>query len=87
MEIFRGFRVFEYTLMVKNENPETPEINIKFSKLKTPNGNGYYDWKTAKVQPIYYLSTILALITRKATFELQCLVSWINLSNTLKVMS
>ena len=34
MEIFRGFRVFEYALMVKNENPETPEINVRFSKLK-----------------------------------------------------
>ena len=36
-------------------------------------GNGYHCKKTAKVQPICYLSTILALITRKATFELQCL--------------
>ena len=34
MEIFRGFRVFKYALMTKNENPETPEINIKLSKLK-----------------------------------------------------
>ena len=34
MNIFRGFRVFEYNPMVKNENPETPEINIKLSKLK-----------------------------------------------------
>ena len=34
MKILRGFRVFEYTLMVKNDNPETSEINIKLSKLK-----------------------------------------------------
>ena len=34
MKIFRGFGVFEYALMVKNENPETPEINTKLSKLK-----------------------------------------------------
>ena len=61
--------------MGKNENPEMTS------------GNGYRCWKTAKVQPIYYLSTILALITGKATFELQCLVSWITLSNTLRVMS
>ena len=32
--IFRGFRVFEYALWQKNENPETPEINRKFSKSK-----------------------------------------------------
>ena len=43
MKIFRDFRVFEYALMVKNENPETSEINIELSKLKkTPNGNGYH---------------------------------------------
>ena len=45
-------------------------------KLEMASGNGYHCKKTAKVQPICYLSTIFALITRKATFELQCLVSW-----------
>ena len=49
-------------------------------------GNGYHCKKTAKVQPICYLSTILAFIRRKATFELQCFALWITLSNTLKVM-
>ena len=34
MKIFREFRVFEYALTVKNENPEMLEINIKLSKLK-----------------------------------------------------
>ena len=34
MKIFRGFWVFEYALMVKNENPETLEINIELSKFK-----------------------------------------------------
>ena len=61
--------------MGKNENPEMIS------------GNGYHCQKTAKVQPICYLSTNLALITRKATFELQCLVPWITLSNTLGLMS
>ena len=32
MKIFRGFQVFEYALMVKNEDPKTQEINIKLSK-------------------------------------------------------
>ena len=43
--------------------------------LEMASGNGCHCKKTAKVQPICYLSTILALITRKATFELQCLNS------------
>ena len=34
MKIFRGFGDFEYALMIKNENLETPEINTKLSKLK-----------------------------------------------------
>ena len=34
MDIFRRFRVFVYALMIKNENPETPKINLKLSKLK-----------------------------------------------------
>ena len=61
--------------MGKNENPEMTS------------GSGYHCWETAKMQPICYLSTILALITRKASFELQCLVSWKTLRNTLGVMS
>ena len=38
MKISRGFRVFEYALcMVKNENPEQPEIDRKLSKsIKHP---------------------------------------------------
>ena len=35
MKIFRGFRVFEYVLWQKNENPKMQEINRKLSKLKT----------------------------------------------------
>ena len=34
VKFFRGFRVFEYTLWQKNENPEMPEINKKLSKLE-----------------------------------------------------
>ena len=34
MKIFRGFRVSGYALMLKYENPETPEINIQLSELK-----------------------------------------------------
>ena len=55
MKMFRRFRNFEYGLMIKSENPETPEINIKLCKLKkTPSGNGYCYQKTAKVQPICF---------------------------------
>ena len=50
-------------------------------------GNGYHCKKTAKVESICYLSTTLALITRKATFVLQYVASWITLSNTLRIMS
>ena len=31
-KIFRRFRVFEYAIWQKNENPEMPEINRKLSK-------------------------------------------------------
>ena len=34
MNIFPGFWVFEYALRQKNENPDMPEINRKFSKSK-----------------------------------------------------
>ena len=34
MKNFPRFQVFEYALMVKNENPETWENNKKLSKLK-----------------------------------------------------
>ena len=33
-KIFRGFRVFEYALWNKNENPEMSEINRKLSRSK-----------------------------------------------------
>ena len=56
--------------MVKNENPGTPEIDRKLSKsVKHPVLTVYRYYKTAKKQPIYYLSTILALITGKAIFK------------------
>ena len=40
MNIFHGFRVFEYALWQKNKNPETPEINRKLSKSKAHCVNG-----------------------------------------------
>ena len=56
--------------MEKNENPETSEINRKLSKAKKyPVLTVYRYKKAAKKQSIYYLSTILALITRTDTFK------------------
>ena len=77
--------------MAKNENPETPEFNRKVSKSKNhPVLTIYCCQKTAKKQSICYLSTILALITRKATFKMivnNSKYSLITLSNTLRVVS
>ena len=70
MKIFCGFQIFEYALMAKNENPETPAVDRKLSKsMKHPVLTVYHFSKTAKKQLIYYLSTILALITKKVTFK------------------
>ena len=39
MKFFRGFTVFEYS-MVKKENPEMPEIDRKFRNKKVRSVNG-----------------------------------------------
>ena len=78
-EIFRGFRA-------KNKNLEMPEINRKLSKSKEhPVLTVYHYQKTAKKQSLCYLSTILALITKKLPSSLNGKFSLITLSNTLKV--
>ena len=52
--------------MATNENPEMPEINRKLSKSeKHPVLTYYRYYKTGKKQSLCYLSTILALITKK----------------------
>ena len=57
--------------MAKKENPEMLKINRKFSKSKKhPVLTTYRYKKTAEKQSIYYLSTILALTTRKTTSNL-----------------
>ena len=48
IKIFRGFRVFEYCSMAKNENQEMPEIHRELSKLKTPIANGWHYRKLLK---------------------------------------
>ena len=61
LKIVRGFRVLEYTLWQKNENPEMPEIDWKLPKsIKYSVLMVYRYQKTAKKQSIYYLRTILA---------------------------
>ena len=71
--------------MVKNENPEMPEINRKLSKSKKhPLLTIYRYWKTAKKQSLCYLSTILTLITKKLPSSLNGKFSLITLSNILK---
>ena len=54
----------------KKRKPETREIDRNLSKsIKHPVLMVYRHLKTAKKQSIYYLRTILALITRKAIFK------------------
>ena len=55
--------------MAKNENPEMPEIHRKLSKLKTPIDNVCNYYKPGEKPCLCYLSTILALITSKATLK------------------
>ena len=75
----------------KKRKPKTPKFNRKVSKSKNhPVLTTYCCQKTAKKQSICYLSTILALTTRKATIKMivnnsKC--SLITLSNTLRVVS
>ena len=60
---------FRICSMVKTENPE---VNRKLSKSKKqPVLTVYRYQKTAKKQSSSYLSTILALITKRVTFEQQ----------------
>ena len=67
---FPWFPGFTICYMVKNENPETLQIDRKLSKsIKQLVLTVYRYKKTAKKQSIYYLSTILALITTKVTFK------------------
>ena len=58
-----------------------------FQNKKTPIDNGYHYQKTAKELQIWYLSIILSLIIRKATFSFNGKLSLITLSNTLRVAS
>ena len=61
MKIFRVFQLFEYALMVKDENLEMSEINKKLSKQQKKNIlNGYRYQKIAKKLRICYPNTILA---------------------------
>ena len=74
IEFFCGFWVFNNALWVKTRKWPVVIVIIARKLLKCN-------------QFVIYISTVFALITIKATFKLQCLVSWITLSNTLRVMS
>ena len=71
IEIFRGFWVFEYALWQKTKTRKCWKSTESFPNKKKPTVNGYHYQKTAKKLPFCYLSTILALITRKSSFKLQ----------------
>ena len=74
--------------MVKNENPEVPEINRKLSKSKEQpvlTVSPYYE--AAKKQSICYVSTILALLKKKLPSSFNGKLSLITLSNTVRVKS
>ena len=71
MEIVHGIRVFAYALWQKAKTRKCPKSIESFLNKITPTVNGYHCYKTAKKLPILYLSTILVLITRKATFKPQ----------------
>ena len=86
-KIFHGFRVFKCS-MAKYENPEMPEINRKLSKSKQHPVLTFYRYqKTAKEHSLCYLSTILALITKKLPSSFNGKFSLKTLSNTLRVKS
>ena len=69
MKIFRGFWVFEYALWQKTKTRKCRKSTESFLNQKTHIVNSYHYQKTAEKLPIWYLSTIMALITRKATFK------------------
>ena len=71
MKIFRGFRVSEYALWQKMKTRKCWESTESFLNQKAPVVKGYHYQKTAKKKSIYYLSTILALITEKVTLKVQ----------------
>ena len=72
----------------KNGKPEMLEINRKlFKSKKHPVLTFYRYYKTAKKQSLCYLSTILALITKKLPSSFNGKFSLITLSNTLRVKS
>ena len=71
MKIFRAFRVFEYALRQKTKTQNAGNQQKAFQIKKTLVVNGYHYWKTAIKLPNCYLSTILALIRRKASFKVQ----------------
>ena len=75
MEIFRGFWVFIYALWQKTKIWKWRKTIVSFLNKEAPIVNHYHCQKTAKMLPILYLSGILALMTRKAFFKLQCLAS------------
>ena len=69
--IFRGFRVFEYAVWQKTKTRKCRKSTESFPNKKNLSVNSYDYQKTAKKLPLCYLSTILALITRKSSFKLQ----------------
>ena len=74
--------------MTKNEHPGMPEITRKLSKSKEhPVLTVKRYQKTAKKQSLCYLSTILALITKKLLLQFNGKCPMITLSNTLRVKS
>ena len=70
LKIFRGFRVFEYALWQKTKTRKCRKSIKSFLNKKAPIVYDCHCQKTAKKQSIYYLSIILALITRKTTFKI-----------------
>ena len=71
MKIFRGFRDFEYALWQKTKTRKSRKSAESFLNQKQPVLTLYRYQKTVKKKSIYYLSTILALLTEKVTFMLQ----------------
>ena len=71
MKILHGFQVLKYALWQKTKYRNCRKSAESFLNKKVPLANNYHCYKTAKKFIMFYLSTILVLITRKATFKLQ----------------
>ena len=63
------FRDFEYALWQKTKTCKCRKSTESLPNKKTLIDNGYHYQKTAKELQIWYLSIILSLIIRKATFS------------------